>query len=209
MNTNIWLWVAGIVVVGGIGVYAVTQGGFSLPASAPADGGAQTTGSQSNSLSGLLALGISQKCSFSSDTTTSASAGVVYIANGMMRGDFTSTSNGQTVVSHMIVKDNTSHVWSSQMSQGIKMAFGASGSGASSQSNVDVNAQVNYSCSPWTVDQAQFELPAGITFMSVGDAGLPAGGAGAGVGVSAQCSACDQAPTAEQRTQCRAALQCP
>lgn len=173
MQNSMWVWIVGIVIVVGIGAYMFTQGGITMPAGAPADTTQQAGGTQSNSLSGLLALGASQKCTFSSETGTSASSGTVYVAGGSMRGDFTSTSNGQTVVSHMIVKGGTSYMWSSEMPQGIKMSFGSSSGGSGSQSGVDVNAQANYSCASWAPEQAQFELPAGITFMSMSDFTAP------------------------------------
>ena len=170
MQNNIWLWIVGVVVVLGIGAYIATQGGVSPTTPGGESNNTQLdTASDSNqptSLKVLLAAGIAQKCTVSSATANSSSSGTVYLAQGMMRGEFTSVSGGQTVESHMIVKDNTSYVWSDMMPQWFKMSFGAMGSGAGNQGGVDVNAQANYSCTPWAADQGMFELPASVTFMS-------------------------------------------
>jgi hypothetical protein len=125
-----------------------------------------------SSLKGLLAQTGSQKCTFADTGDASQSQGTVYVSNGKMRGDFTSVAGTQTIQSHMIVKDNTSYLWSDAMQgQGIKMSFDAmSGQGASTQGTpqaVDINAQVQYSCSAWSEDASQFALPTNITFQDV------------------------------------------
>ena len=86
-----------------------------------------------------------------------------------MRGDFTSVAAGKTILSHMIVKDNTSYMWSDAMPQGIKMSFDtvATQSDATPQSMVNPDAQVDYSCSAWDADTSMFVLPEGVTFQDM------------------------------------------
>lgn len=199
--------VAVIVVAGGIWWWMMS-GASATQQAAPQ--------SQSTSLKGLLAMGGSQKCTFTNSTANSESSGTVYVANGQMRGDFTSTSQGKVFQSHMIVKDATSYMWSDAMPQGIKMSFDSMSSNSSQQSGVDPNAQSSYSCSAWSADASLFVTPAGITFQEL-SAMVPAAGAGNGgsttgsttvTGSASQCGACDAAPNAQAKAQCRLALHC-
>jgi hypothetical protein len=180
--------------------------------------GSSTTQTQNTTLKNLIAMGGSNKCTFSSSTQNSQSDGVVYIANGQMRGDFTSVAAGKTIQSHMIVKDNTSYIWSDTAAQGFKMSFDAMATqnDANPQASVDPNAQVAYSCSSWGTDANMFVLPTNITFQDMSSL-IPKGTSGANgtvqtgtsaQGVSAQCGACDAAPDAATKAQCRAALHC-
>lgn len=137
-----------------------------------------------------------------------------------MRGDFTSVASGQTTQSHMITDGQTSYVWTDQMAQGFKMSFSSANatSGGSNGASTSVNPdeKVNYACSPWSVDQSEFTLPANITFSDMGalmNPGLetrPGAGTSAGAqsGNSAQCAVCAQAPSAAAQAQCKAALGC-
>lgn len=164
-----------------------------------------------------------QTCTFTSTTQNSQSQGTVYLNNGMMRGNFTSVANGQSVASHMIVKDDSVYVWSDGLAQGYKMDVSTLDTPPSqgSQSGIDATAPVGYDCKAGNIDSSVFELPAGITFSTVGAATVPAGsgipagaadtGASAGASASvhaAQCQACDQAPNAATKAQCRQALAC-
>jgi len=152
-----WKVVGGIIAaVVVIGIIVFGMGGKS---DTPSDE------AMSGSLKSLLAMEGSQKCTISSKTETSESSGEVMVANGMMRGMFTSTANGQTVVSNMIVKDNMSYVWSDTMPQGIKMAFDAAPTtGEAPEQGIDANLEYNYDCEDWSEDASTFEIPADVTF---------------------------------------------
>lgn len=127
-----------------------------------------TSEEMKGSLKSLLALESPQKCTVTSQVENSESTGEVMIANGMMRGTFTSTANGQTITSHMIVKDNTNYVWSDAMEQGIKMALDASTAPAGeNQQGVDVDQEYTYKCESWTEDATAFELPADVNFIDL------------------------------------------
>ena len=60
--------------------------------------------SSQKSLKDLIGLGQTQECTF----TTEGSSGKVYIGGGKMRGDFSTTTEGQTVISLMLVDGQTS-----------------------------------------------------------------------------------------------------
>jgi hypothetical protein len=109
----------------------------------------------------------------------------------------------------MISDGQTVYVWSSAMAQGIKMAVSASQSTTTSSSQNPYNENVNYTCSPWTPNSSEFALPAGVTFEDM--TSLMQGGASTGTSGSVNagaCGACDQAPNASAKAQCRAALHC-
>ena len=180
-------------------------------------GTAIETPSQLMSLKDLLARQGQQTCTFTSTTNNSQSQGTVYIDNGKMRGNFTSAQNGQTVASHMIVKDGSVYVWSDGIAQGYKMDVSTltDASSQGSQSVIEATAPVGYNCTTATVDQNVFTLPTDITFNAVGAAMTSPSGAGASAGASSQagahamqCQACESAPDAASRAQCKQALSC-
>lgn len=118
-------------------------------------------------LKGLLALGSSQKCTFTDATSlTASSEGTVYVAQGQLRGDFTSVVSGKAIGSHMIILGNTSYVWTDATKEGVKMALATTENqqGPGPNQGFDPNKKVNYSCSNWTTNASVFALPAGITF---------------------------------------------
>ncbi len=222
MNKNILYAVIGIVVVVLAGIFIMNK-----PAMGPGgDANTPTPGAQM-SLKELLASGGAQRCTFTHSVENSESSGVVYVAGGKMRGDFTSVAAGQTMQSHMIVDGETSYVWTDAMPQGMKLSFASMETQAGSQNknqSVDVNQKLDYDCSNWAVDQSMFALPAGVTFSDLG-ALLPPGGmpsldgkpgtvdpsggtVPAGSPGAAQCAMCAQAPDEESRAQCLAALGC-
>ena len=170
MSNKTILYVVGAVVVVAVGAFLLMQGGFLT-----GGGTAINTPSQLMSLKDLMGRTGSQTCTFTSATTDSQSSGEVFINNGTMRGNFTSLANNQTVVSHMIVKDESVYVWSDGLAQGYKMDISALDTPpqAGAQGGVDATAPVGYDCKAGATDPSLFELPLGITFQSVGSAALP------------------------------------
>lgn len=157
---------------------ATTTTSTDVGASTGSQSGQASAGAQANgdvSLKDLLASGGSQKCTFSN----SASSGTFYVGGGKSRGDFASTSAGQSVKGHMIMDGKTSYVWMDGQAQGFKTSVdansSASTSGSTASQSVDANKKMNYSCSPWSVDSSMFSLPASVKFMDMASMqlGLP------------------------------------
>ena len=229
MNKTILYAVGGIVVVGA-GAYFL----MNKPAGPATPGGDTNTPTPGASMSmkELLGLGGAQRCTFTNTVENSESSGVVYVAGGKMRGDFTSVAAGQTIQSHMIVDGETSYVWSDAAPQGMKISFADMNAqrGENTNQSFDVNEKVGYSCGAWTVDAGMFALPAGVEFSDLGallppsgmpklqgGAGtvdpnsvtVPAGSAGGAMpGGTAQCAVCNQVPEGDERMQCLEALGC-
>ncbi len=137
-------------------------------ANANANLGINASANAKGSLRSLLGLAKNQMCTFTSTAGGLDSIGTVYVSStGEMRGDFkTETSTSSTVESHMIVKGGTSYVWSG--TQGAKMDVSATNStAAGAKQSVDMDSQVDYKCSDWTVDSSKFTLPTGINFIDL------------------------------------------
>ena len=207
MNNKLLLYGIGAVVIIGVII-----GFFAMQKTGNPDTDKQTatnnTGGQKMSMKALLGVGKTQKCTFSNSADISNSSGTVYIANGKMRGDFTSTTDGKTFESHMIIMDNTSYLWGDGMPQGIKMSFDdIQKPDADQKQSIDINQEVAYSCESWSSDAGTIALPADITFTDYSAMMkqiAPTGGSAN----SQQCAACDQVQDAASRAQCKTALGC-
>lgn len=121
----------------------------------------------SGSMQELMARGGSWTCDVSSTAGGIASSGTTYVANGMVRSDFTSNiPQVGNIESHMIVRDGLAYTWTSMMNQGFK--FPISEGEGEAEVSAEVAAQVNqdydFSCRPWAVDVSTFALPSGIEF---------------------------------------------
>lgn len=215
MNAKVIGIVVGVIVVGAIG-FMMVGGKASAPADPGADSAQQVAGAPL-SLKELLSLGTSQTCTF----TDGANTGVVYIAGGKVRGDFSTQEGGVATQAHSIMDGTDAYTWMDSMNVGFKVSMLAPTSprGDVPQEGMDMDKKVDYHCSSWTVDESKFALPTDITFNDMSDmmkGMMPAGKVnGAAVPPNmpnmpaggAQCAACDQLPTA-QKDACRSALNC-
>lgn len=175
--------------------------------------------SAATSLRNLMAMGQNQQCTFTDVDT--GSNGTVYVSNSKMRGDFVSISDSTTVNGHMIVDGDNMYIWTDGEAQGFKASMSASeevasqiedNMGGSANSAVDVNAEFDYECSSWSVDNSKFTLPNGVEFqdfsaMMEGVGEMMEENSSSEEGSSDQCGICDSVP-AESQAQCRAALGC-
>jgi len=116
----------------------------------------------------FMAMRKNTMCTFEGTDDGMTSTGTVYIsAEGNMRGDFTTVKAGTSTESHMIVKSGVAYVWSG--SQGAKMNVSSINATTEAQvkNYIDLNKEVDYSCTDWTVDTAKFVLPESINFVDV------------------------------------------
>ena len=123
-------------------------------------------------LRGLFKVGRDVTCTVSGPQANGETSGTVFIsAEGDIRGDFvTEASSGADVDSHMIIQDDTAHVWNG--TEGVAMSTSQLSANASAQAevrfSVDVNSQVDYTCSEWSRDESKFNLPPNVTFVDIG-----------------------------------------
>lgn len=121
----------------------------------------------SGSMQELMARGGSWTCDVASTAGGVTSSGSTYVANGMVRSDFSSNiPQVGNVESHLIVRDGLAYTWTSMMSQGFK--FPVSQAEGEAEVSAEVAAQMNqdydFSCEPWVTDESVFALPNRITF---------------------------------------------
>lgn len=166
---------------------------------------------QQMSMKELIAKGITQKCDFSEPQ--SSTAGTIYIAEGKVRGDFSSQNQGANVSGHMIVDGGTVYTWMDGMTQGFKTSFNPTEGAAQgdTQQGLDPDKKTDYKCEKWSKDESKFAVPGNITFSDMSAMMQGSMKASANPNAmptkSAQCNACDMAPE-PQRSQCREALNC-
>jgi hypothetical protein len=194
MQNIIWYLIGAVAVVG-VGGFAYTQ------MKAPADTAPAAQETEATTMRELVASNVAQKCTFTSAQNTS---GTILVGNGKIRGDFSSSVNGTSMVGHMVVKDNTTYVWMDGMAQGFKNSFEVTADTQAQSQGINPDERVSYDCQPWTPDEAQFSLPSGIEFKSITEMQVQAG-AGA---MGASCSQCDMIPDANAKAQCKAVLHC-
>ncbi len=131
-----------------------------------------TEGLFEGSFAELMQKGGNVECSFDQSAEGMTSSGVVYMADGKVRLNYSATlEEGQEPArGAMIQKDNTLYMWSDAMPQGIKMAM-AEGQAVSaapmSNEMFDTAMKSKYDCKAWTPNTAWFEVPPTIEFMSL------------------------------------------
>lgn len=218
MNKNIIIAaIIVLLVIVGAGAYLMFKNSSTSPQMDNSDKMMNEEGAMEgkNSLKALLTSGQSQMCTFKDLVDDADYNGTVYVAGGKMRGDFTSTTNGQTYMTHMIIKDNTMHSWTDGQATGFTMAFDVNAAMNSQEDTkdapktVDIDKMIDYECSGWSVDESKFTPPASVKFQSMGEMMGPTGAmmddkSGSS---NSQCAACN-ALTGDEKTQCLSVLNC-
>lgn len=122
---------------------------------------------ESTSMTELLASTDARTCKISTQAAGAATEGVLYVAGGNMRGDFTTTSNGQKIKSHMIVSNDISYLWTDSSNQGFYIPFAAMSGEAGAANGINASAKMDYACAPWVPTENTFALPTNITFQGI------------------------------------------
>lgn len=141
------------------------------PVSAPTDTTTPTPSvSQKSSFLDLFKSGTSQTC----EITQEQSRGTVKISGNKSRVDMTSTTEGKSIETHVIVSDDYLYMWNSGSKDGFKFknessASPTSTSSAQPSSKFDLNQQVDLKCTPGSVDPSIFNLPADIKFTDLAE----------------------------------------
>lgn len=130
----------------------------------------------------LLGLGKTLECSFQFKDDVHKSEGTGFFDGSKMRVDtmYTATS-GDIFTSNMISDGQTLYVWSDTETGKFALKMPATTSRANSEADsdtsLDPNTTVWYTCQPWSVDGSVFEPPSEITFMDMTSLmeGIPSG----------------------------------
>lgn len=169
-----------------------------------------STQEQATSLKQLLQATTPRICTFNSTQSDAQSSGTVFVANGMLRGDFVSTINNQTVNSHLIVKDNTSYVWTDQLQEGVKVSMHQLDNKNPEDQPINLDEKMKYDCQTWTQEEKVFALPEGIEFQDFSTILQSLNKTKTNTqssGITDACNSCEQVPE-NARQQCRKALGC-
>jgi hypothetical protein len=123
----------------------------------------------STNLKDLANGGNPQKCTFATTKDGFEVTGTSYLnGQGKYRVDFTSKDNGQTTTGHNIFDANAMvYFWIDGQTQGFKydlVSYETAGQGA-----VDPNADTEYDCTSWSVDNSMFTPPSSVEFVSFAD----------------------------------------
>ncbi len=118
----------------------------------------------------FMKQGGSYKCSVVQTVATMISNGTVYIHDNKIKANFSTSIQGQTIETNMIVKEGYSYSWTN-MSKGVgtkvKIAPKSNpGSDAAASATYTWNgSQVgDYNCEEWVADDTMFDVPTTVTF---------------------------------------------
>jgi len=165
-------------------------------------------------LKSLFSRNESMRCDVSYSGPENEVSGTLYSAADQLkfRWDFvTTTKSSGDIESHMIRDGDTQYMWSSQMSQGMKMTVDPESlsTNMEAEESIDYNQNVSYECDAWSEDASAFEPPTNIEFQSFG------GNSGSGAQMDMQgqaefdgCSACAQISDGNAKEQCLASFSC-
>lgn len=118
------------------------------------------------SIKSLLGMGKSETCDIVYPDGNGK--GTIYVVDKKMRGDFTTMVNNQSMENHMIQDGDYVYFWSG--TQGTKMkvstiATPTPGATVGQQpQGADLNKDVDYKCSSWSVDNSKLTPPADVKF---------------------------------------------
>ena len=188
----------------GFGIYSNVSQRSATPSPTAESNSDLQTDVQAQSLADFIDSANNQQCTFTD--TEAETSGTIYVANGQLRGDFTSSAEGESVVAHVISNNQEVYLWM----DGVDEAYQTSMDSISELSGelplgdlISPDDDVDYECSPWAVDPAVFELPD----KNFTDLSTLLEAVGGSENNALQCAACDSL-SGEVQMQCRAALSC-
>lgn len=119
------------------------------------------------SMKELVSLGKSLQCTFESNTEFAKTSGVVYVADGKVRGNFrviVSSLGNKSFDAYMIADNSYTYVWSTLTKSGFKSPIQKEIQTQPGQEGVDYNQVLTYTCTPWQTDQTLFSPPSDVIF---------------------------------------------
>ncbi len=192
--------IVGVIVIGG-GIWYATSG-EKTPVAEPIPKVPQV--SAATSLRGLLDEKKNLECVYKDTGEGAEIAGMIYLNQGKMAADFTTSGTAAGNVKSSIIFDGTNfYVWSSALATiGIKVPaeqFEKSGA----MKSLSLDEQKAYDCKDWTPVPAKFVPPKTVTFQTVSNLLAPT----AAETKAFQCAACGKLPPS-QALQCKQKLAC-
>ncbi|MFA6251000.1 MAG: S-Ena type endospore appendage [Candidatus Shapirobacteria bacterium] len=146
---------------------SVIQNSSSLPA--------QTAGSDyQGSITSLLGLKKSLKCTLHSDQKSGIIDGTIYVSQNKSRAEITikTIDNKAQVGTFTVIDGQSAYSWTSLVKTGFKMALYQMSSSSNSAQGMEVvnslQQEYSYKCQPWTPDNNLFIPPTEISFTDLG-----------------------------------------
>lgn len=218
MKTVIGLALA---IVIALGVYALTSGKFAskeTPTDTKTDASVQNELQGNGSLQNVLSFNQNLTCTFERTDENGSFTGTAYVADNKFRGDFVmNLSDIGLVNSQLIKRDGVTYVWTGN--QGSKFTDAAINPDAETKPDtnaVNLEDEVQYSCTPWKKDLTKFEIPQDVTFTDLSEIMKNLTDTTANEATletstptpKLDCSICNQLPAGEAQEQCRTAMGC-
>lgn len=162
--------IAALVAVGGGAYYVVNKNNEDQKSSSSEVSGQDSSGA--NTINGLLGQNKNVTCTFSStDSSGNQTSGTVYVAGERMRGDFTYQASGEAEQKSNVLRDSEyQYFWQEGSSTGFKskIAEPEASEGKDNENTqgqtVDQDAEYDFKCSDWSVDESKFNPPGEIEF---------------------------------------------
>lgn len=131
----------------------------------------ESTTFKNSSIDKLLLLGVTQKCTYSDQSTS----GTIYLAgNNRMRMDFTDT-NSAADNGGMIMVTSGQYFWNTDTKEGIFIPYVEPTSGQNVNPDlidedfmIDTNLNYNFDCTRWALDESVLTPPADVKFTDLG-----------------------------------------
>lgn len=205
-----------IIVLLGAGAFFLLRKSPGVPGSKNGDSMMMEKNGKSftGTLSDLLKSGQNYNCTYGyTDENGNKMSGKAYVAaaGNKLNGEFEMTQGNGTKMNGFVISDGEyNYVWTSLESQGYrsKVEPGDDSIFNSSESSVGLNDQnqLDFNCSPWTVDNSKFVPPSDIKFVDL-SAAMENMNDNAGTG-EIDCSVCDTLPEGDAQNQCLQSLGC-
>lgn len=98
--------------------------------------------------------------------------GTVYVDDGKIRGEYSTTVQGMTIDTRVIVRDGFAYTWTSMASIGYKAPVvetvgGDASVGTAGKYSWNDQLIGDYDCKPWSPDSSKFTVPTNITFQTM------------------------------------------
>lgn len=116
----------------------------------------------------------SYQCTVTQNVNNTSVNGTVFINDGKIRGEFSTSYNGTNMNISTIARDGYSYTWTSMMpTMGFKAKIVENATGdanASASGSYSWNAEHigDYNCEAWSPDASKFSLPTSVTFTETG-----------------------------------------
>jgi hypothetical protein len=203
-----------------LGIYAFTSGKFNVDKTETAPETTTTNQDKlqgNGSLNSILGLNQNITCTFERTDENGSFNGTAYVADNKFRGDFVMNLDDIGLVnSQLINRDGITYVWAGN--QGSKFTDAATNPDAEPKPDtnaVNLEDEVQYSCTPWKKDLSKFEIPQDVTFTDISEMmeNLPVTTldntpTSTTPTPNIDCSVCNQVPAGSAQDQCKAALGC-